>query len=309
MNKIGKALEELQKTASRQGLSQRTGDRPNDAHNGGARIEGVHTNDAQAETLAIEPTKSVEIDPQSVAEHGLAPHPADQSLISNQFRRVKRPILQVAFDNQLGVGDNANVIMVASALPGAGKSFCAYNLAQSVALERDVGAVLVDADVLKGGVSRALGLEEHVGLIDYLVDPTLSLSDILLSTNLNDVLVIPAGRRHPEATELLASRRMQELIETLSQRFRSRAVIFDTPPLLITNEARVLGERMGQIVFVVEARVSTQEAALRALSYLDRDKPINAILNKSRSATESGYNSDDYGYYSYPGGSADEANG
>ena len=61
----------------------------------------------------------------------------------------------------------------------------------------------------------------------------------------------------------------------------------------------MLASFMGQIVFVIEARVSSQESAMRALALLDRDKPINAILNKSKSANTYGYHSDDYGYYPY----------
>lgn len=250
--------------------------------------------DGSAEVL---PRTSIQLNLKQLQESGLVPRDEDEELIAQQFRRIKRPILQSAFESELPTGENSNVIMIASAMPGAGKSFCAFNLAQSISLERDVGAVLVDADVLKPGISRSLGLQDEIGLIDYLVDPDISLADILVQTDEKDIIVIPAGRRHPEATELLASRRMQKLVTLLSKTYRSRAVIFDTPPLLITNEAQVLAEHTGQIVMIIEARVSSQESVLRALGLLDRSKPINAILNKSRSASGGGYQSDDYGYY------------
>jgi exopolysaccharide/PEP-CTERM locus tyrosine autokinase len=224
----------------------------------------------------------------------------DAEITAQEFRRIKRPIIRTAFETDLPAGENANVIMMASAMPGAGKSFCAYNLSQSISMEREIGAVLVDADVLKPGISRSMGLHNNVGLIDYLLDPTMELADILVSTGLNDILVIPAGHKHPHATELLASRRMQDLVRLLSIQFANRVVIFDAPPLLLTNEAQVLASRMGQIVLVIEARVSSQDSVMRALSMLDRNKPINAILNKSRSASDDGYRGDYYGYYHYP---------
>ena len=262
---------------------------------------------AQFRAMDLTPRKTAKVDIDKLADAGMFPRAEDIERISQQLRRAKRPVIQTAFETDLPTGDNSNVIMMASALPGAGKSFCALNMACSIALERDVGAVLVDADVLKPGISRTLGLQDEVGLIDYLVDPDIELADILIATDLNDIIVIPAGRRHPQATELLASRRMNDLVDLLSAQFRSRAVIFDTPPLLITNEAQVLAEHMGQIVFVVEARVSSQDSAIRALSLLDRDKPINAILNKSRGASGSGYRSDDYGYYPYTTRSTSDA--
>lgn len=246
------------------------------------------------------PANRIQVDFEKLVESGFLARSEDQDLIADQFRRVKRPVLQLAFDSDLVITDYRNLIMVASALPGAGKSFCSLNLAQSIATERDIGTVLVDADVLKPSISRGLGLQDQPGLIDFLLDDNIQLQDVLIATDLNDIIVLPAGRRHPDATELLASRRMRELMKQLADHFPDRAVVFDTPPLLITNEAQVLAERMGQIVLVIEARVSSQESVNRALGLLNRDKPINAILNKSRSATVSGYQSDDYGYYPYP---------
>ncbi|MEM7501124.1 MAG: hypothetical protein AAF417_03740 [Pseudomonadota bacterium] len=248
------------------------------------------------------PSRSVEVPVAKLQASGLLPRGEDLAIISQQFRRIKRPIIQWGFEADLATGRNPNVIMVASALPGAGKTFCSFNLAISISSERDHGAVLVDADVLKPGISRELGLQENVGLIDYLMDPTIRLEDILVQTDLNDLVVIPAGQRHPEATELLASKRMKDLVALLSVRYGDRAVVFDMPPLLLTNEAQVLASQAGQIVMVIEARVTSQESALRALAMLDRDKPINAILNKSRSALNGGYQGDDYGYYSYSAG-------
>lgn len=307
MSKIQKALEALRDT--KDGRAENAGALDTGPlakkvqHEARKRAGGP--NGASPELSAVEqppeiqPKQSIEIDLEELSATGLHPRTREKDIVSDQFRRIKRPILQCAFETDLPTGENANVIMVASALPGAGKSFCSVNLAQSIATERDVGAVLVDADVLKPSISRSLGLQEHVGLIDYLIDPSIEIADILVDTDLHDIIVIPSGHKHPEATELLASRRMRELIAQLSAKFQSRAVIFDTPPLLITNEAQVLAERMGQIVLVIEARVSSQESVMRALGMLDREKPINAILNKSRSAAEKGYRSDDYGYYPY----------
>ena len=227
--------------------------------------------------------------------------------IAEQFRRAKRPLIHSAFEMGVPIGENSNVIMVASAMPGAGKSFCSFNLVRSIAMERDVGAVLVDADVLKCSLSRGFGVTDKPGLMDYLVDEQMFVDDILFATDIDDIILVPAGTKHPQAAELLSSRRMKQLVQELSQRFRTRAIVFDTPPILVTNEAHVLATHVGQIVFVIEARVSSQESVLQALGSLDRSKPINAILNKSRTASGSGYYGDDYGYYPFNDRGRDDA--
>ena len=246
------------------------------------------------------PKKSIEVDYVALREGGLWPQDRYMEELAQRFRRIKRPILNIAFGALGAEMGNSNVVMVASAMPKSGKSFCSMNLALSIARERDIGAVLVDADVLKPNISRAFGIETRVGLIDYLLDPQMSLDDILVGTDLHDIVVVPAGGQHEEATELLASRRMEEFTDEMSLRFRSRAIIVDTPPLMLTNEAHVLAEHMGQIVLVIESGVSSKESVSIVLNALNRDKPINAIVNKARGAAAESYGAGyGGGYYGY----------
>lgn len=235
---------------------------------------------------------------------GLDPMPGHEAQVARQFGRIKRPIMLNAFDlTEISV-DNPNVIMVASAMPETGKTFCTLNLARSIAQERDFGALLVDADVLKPRVTRALDLEGSPGLTDYLLDDSMSVEDVLVQTDCDGIIVLPSGRQHRDATELLASRRMRDLVKLLSQRYTSRAILFDTPPLLMTNEAVVLSQYTGQIVFVIEAGVTSVEAVNAALGLIDRDKPVNAILNKVKDAQGDVYMGT--AYYGY-GSASDEA--
>ena len=245
------------------------------------------------------PKVNICVDREFLQEQGLLATEADAEVIGQEFRQIKRPVLQTAFRSAVPESKNANVVMIASALPQSGKTFCSLNLASSIARERDVGAVLVDADVLKPNVSRVFGLDDRVGLIDYLLDDSVTMDDILVGSDLHGIIIVPAGRQHEEATELLASRRMIEFVEELSSRFSARAIVVDTPPLLLTNEANVLSEHMGQIVMVIEAGESSQESVNEALGLLDRNKPINAILNKARGGSFGSYDGN-YGYYSVP---------
>ena len=246
------------------------------------------------------PDQVLEIDRESLLEAGLltslSPDPAGAS----SYRRIKRPIIANAFARRGDEAECANVVMLTSAMPGAGKSFCSYGLAVSIAQERDIGAVLIDADVLRPTITRAFGLEAYPGLTDFLSEDRDNIEDVILQTDIDDIVVMPAGSLRENATELLASRRMKRLVKTLSRAFADRIVIVDTPPMLITTEAQVLADHVGQVVLVVEAGVTAHADVLEVLEVLDRGKPVNAILNKSRNVSAQQYGSGYYGYTPSP---------
>jgi exopolysaccharide/PEP-CTERM locus tyrosine autokinase len=292
VSKIQKALGAFKDGTVGQAEKPRQSSRPY------AKKRYVREGASEAEVL---PKFSISVDMETLRAEGLHPREEDFEAISQQFRRIKRPVLSNAFKQELAESENPNVIMVSSALPKSGKTFSCINLAMSIARERDVGAVIVDADVLKPNISRAMKMGERPGLIDYLIDPAVTIDDILVGTDLNDIIFVPAGDRHEEATELLASRRMREFIHALAERFSSRAIVVDTPPLLLTNEANVLAENMGQIILVVEAGITTQECVIAAVELLNTEKPINVIINKSRTMDVGGYGSNGYGYYGAAG--------
>lgn len=221
-----------------------------------------------------------------------------RSKIAEEYRLIKRPLLINAF----GQGGNpplphGNMIMVTSSLPGEGKSFTAINLAISMATEMENTVLLVDADVTKTAIMKYLGLQGDRGLIEVLQDPSISLSDVLIRTDVAKLTVLPAGRGIAHSTELLASSAMRAFVDDISNRYPDRIVIFDTPPLLSTSEASVLASYMGQVVFVVEAERTPQEAVREALSMLAEHPSVGVVLNKAPSKAMGG---DYYGYgYSY----------
>lgn len=209
--------------------------------------------------------------------------PVDQAAhVADEFRRIKRPLIANAFGAEQRTGQHGNVILITSALPKAGKTFCSVNLAVSMSLERDLNVLLVDADVAKPHITREFGLADEPGLIDLLLDEGRDINDMLVRTDLNDITILPAGRTHPQATELLASDRMSRIVHELATRYSDRIVLLDSPPLLITSEAHALASQVGQITLVVEAGSTTQQELTQALELLDDRKACNVILNKSR---------------------------
>ena len=217
------------------------------------------------------------------------------SEIGQQFRMIKRPLLVNAFGSgSTPAVRNGRRVMVTSAFAGEGKSFCAINLAMSIAAERDTHVLLVDADVARPSLPRELGFESSRGLMDWLTDTTLDIGELVQPTNVDKLSILTAGRHHEQATEFLASESMGLLLDHLSDRYDDRIIIFDTPPLLITTEARVLAAYMGQIVMVVEAGNTSREAVKDALASIGSPEVVGMVLNKSRESRAVGYQGDGY---------------
>jgi len=204
-----------------------------------------------------------------------------RSMIAEEFRAIKRPLLKNITGQSASPIQNANLIMVTSALEGDGKTFSSLNLAMSIAMEQDKTVLFVDADVVKATAGAVLGIAHNTaGLTDVLVNDGMDLKDVILRTNIDKFSVLPAGVPHERATELLASRSMQELMLEISARYHDRVIIFDSPPLLMTTESAVLASFMGQIVFVAAAHVTPQHAVRDALEHIGDDKMVAVLLNK-----------------------------
>jgi protein-tyrosine kinase len=201
---------------------------------------------------------------------------------SDEYRRIKRPLLDNAF-GQSGIAvDRGNLIMVTSSLPGEGKTYTSINLALSMAMERNYTVLLVDSDVAKSDVSWFYGLETQSGLMDLLLDDQLDVSKVLVRTDSPNLSVLPSGRRHSHATELLASKKMSDLLNEMAHRYPDRILIFDSPPLLGTTEAQVLTGLMGQIVVVAAAGFTSQQIVRETIATIDPSKVIGLVLNKTR---------------------------
>jgi exopolysaccharide/PEP-CTERM locus tyrosine autokinase len=238
-------------------------------------------------------SKRITLNLAKMRQYGIVTPDEGRTQIAEQFRVIKRPLLTNAFSKGPGRVKNGNLIMVTSALAGEGKSFCTVNLAMSIAMEMDRTVLLVDADVARPSVPKILGVGKERGLLDILLDEKLDLADVLIKTNVEKLTLLTAGTRHSHSTELLASQSMGELLKELAERYADRVVIFDSPPLLLTSEARVLASQMGQIVLVVEAETTSQQAVKETLRQIESCDVVNLIYNKARSFSGGEY----YGYY------------
>lgn len=236
---------------------------------------------------------TIELDLAMLDRNGMLVPEQARSDLALEFRHIKRPLLRQAQEAKEAGKQRQSLIMVTSALPGEGKTYCAINLAMSIAMEVDTSVLLVDADVLQPSVFDRLGLAPGKGLLDLLTDETLSMSDVLLKTNVPKLSLLPAGQRNPIATELLASDAMDRWLAEVATRYSDRVVIFDGPPLLLTTEARVLASRVGQVVVVVDSSSTSMGKVSEAFATIENCPQVMSVLNKCPRQERTG------GYYGY----------
>jgi len=259
------------------------------------RVPGSVERGGAAPSAPVKP--DVELDLVRLEAEGYIARADMRTPLTEEYRAIKRPLLKNARSNQ-AASQRLPLIMVTSALPGEGKTYTAINLAMSIVREIDLSVLLVDADVVRRGAMARLGVTAETGLLDLLTDRTLRTADVVRTTNIPKLSLLPAGHRHPLATELLASTAMDELLRSLVSDFPHQVVIFDGPPLLPTTEAKVLAPRVGQVVLVVEAERTPRHAVEQSVALLEQCPIVMTLLNKTvLSDAANGYG---YGYgYSY----------
>jgi len=190
-------------------------------------------------------------------------------------------------------------LLVTSAQPREGKTSTSLNLAVGLA-QRGVPVVVVDADLRRPGISRALGLAENGMGLSSVLSGAHRLEEVLHQFEaLPNLWVFPAGPQPPNPATLLASPGMEDLLRQLRGRFAH--VVLDTAPLLLVTDATVLSRLVDGVVLVVESGVTARRALVRAHKILESAGGIilGAVLNKWDVRNEgyySGYGSYYYGY-------------
>ena len=214
--------------------------------------------------------------------------------MSDQYRLLRTRVVQrMRQQGWRSVG-------ITSPGPRAGKSLTALNLAISMARDDAHSVVLVDADLRRPSITAMLGIDEGIGLIDYLVKD-LSLDEVLLHPNIENLTIMPGRTDESGAAvpELLTSTKMNELIDRLHHGSRSSLVVVDLPPILVGDDVVAIAPLLDCLLVVVEER-KTEIGDLRRAAELIKDfNLLGTVLNKSSERP-----SQNAGYYYY--GTANE---
>lgn len=228
-------------------------------------------------------TRTAQINRERLAANNFIVPDGPVSGLSEEFRIVKRQLLLAA---RGGKGFEAlphgERILICSAHPNEGKTYCAINLALSMASEKDNRVLLVDADFAKPSVLSTLGIESGPGFMDALADDKVEAESFIIETDIEGLSILPAGTRTNQDTEYLAAARTAQIIDDLTRNDPSRIIIFDSPPALAASPASVLALHVGQILMIVQADETTDSGLRDALGLLSGCEHVQLLLNRAK---------------------------
>ena len=251
---------------------------------------------AEAPARASAPRRRASVDRDRLRAAGFILPDAAATGLVEEFRIIKRQILLGASGKTDMPEEKRRSVLICSAQPDEGKTFCAVNLAVSLAGEKEVEVLLVDGDFSKPEVLSILGIEGGPGLIDALADSSIDPETLVIGTDIEGLSVLPAGRQVNDVTELLSSERTRAVLASLAGASRRRLVIFDSPPALAASPAAVLASHVGQIVMVVRADRTTEADLKEAVGLLNACEDISLILNGAGFAANGRRFGSYYGY-------------
>lgn len=171
-------------------------------------------------------------------------------------------------------------LAITSPTPESGKTVVAINLAISVAQQTNRTALLVDFDLRRPKVGTYLGISMEKSMND-LIDETAELPDVLVNPGIPRLVVLPAKNPVKKSSETLSSRKIENLIKDLRERYESRIIIFDLPPVLVADDASVLLPHIDCVLMVVANGMSTKREIDDSIRLIPPEKLIGTILNKA----------------------------
>lgn len=262
-------------------------------HNGAYQSQQANTsfNKVNNNTRANASGKILYIEPDLFKKKGMVSHSDDfaNPIITNEYRLMKHKVLDNIQKLSVKKVTNFNMMMITSINPSEGKTFSAINMALSIASEKNNTILLVDANTHNPSICSTLGLDDEIGLIDFLLGNVDDISDVIFNTNIPNLKILPAGTPHHLSNELLSSVKMQELASELSSRYSDRVIIFDCPPLLGVVETVTISKLMGQAIIVVEHLVTKFSDVEQGISEIKDNLKTGFIVNKAIGGTYSQY--------------------
>ncbi|MEA1948707.1 MAG: polysaccharide biosynthesis tyrosine autokinase [Thermodesulfobacteriota bacterium] len=196
-----------------------------------------------------------------------------QSFETQQFKMLRTNLL---FPPS---GKSPRTIMVTSSTPDEGKSFVAANLAISIAQSIQEHVLLIDCDIRRPCVHTQFGFGDVPGLSEHLASGT-PLSSLILKTEVNKLNVLPAGRPPHNPSELLSSQHMSKLLAEVTERYRDRYIVIDSPPPKLTAETSAISRQVDGILLVVEYGSTPRQMVSDLIDLMGKEKILGIILNK-----------------------------
>ena len=171
-------------------------------------------------------------------------------------------------------------IAVTSPTQGCGKTVISVNLAISMARYDDVSILLADFDLKKPEISKNLGLKVEYSIMDYF-DEKVKLEDMLVNPGVPRLVVLPNNKAYGASSSLMSSNKMNTFVDEVKNRYASRIIIFDLPPILATDDALAFIPNVDCVLLVVGNGMCSKSEIEESMRLLDTNKFLGTVLNKS----------------------------
>jgi len=212
-----------------------------------------------------------------------------QSQMAESYRALRTSLLLS------NLGAPPKVIMVTSARPQEGKTTTSINTAIVLA-QKGTRVLLMDADLRRPSIHKALGMGPRSGLSNVLTGNAAAQQTIVTSPILPNLFIMPAGTPPPNPAELLASSNMRDVIAELRDLYDH--IVIDTPPTLSVTDAVVLSPRADATILVIRSGQTTKQALRRSRDILMQvNAHVAGVLLNAVDLSSPDY----YYYYEYQG--------
>lgn len=200
-------------------------------------------------------------------------HPAMDDLdVVNAFRNLRTSLLTK-------MEQYNSTLMVTAITPEGGASFVATNLAAAFTFDHQKTAMLIDCNFKNSSLAEKFDLEFKYGLKDFITGKVDDISQIVYSTGIQRLRLIPSGNQESDVVEFFTGERMYSFLSEVRSRYSNRIIIIDAPPILESADTKILAELADYILLVVPYKGITTNVINRTLNSIDKSKIVGMILN------------------------------
>ena len=224
---------------------------------------------------------SATIDTTVMERNCVLPQVSDQSALRS-YKILRTRLLQRLTANQW------SSLAVTGTESGEGKTLTAINLAIALAQDPSTYVFLVDLDLQRPQLATLLGMQFAKGLGDYLLGEA-EIDDIIYDAGAERLAVIPNARTFEHSSELLASDRMLRLEHVLKTEVPKRILIYDMPPLLMSDDVLTFAPQVDGLLLVVSEGLTARSSVERAKEILSEMNLVGVVLNRSAERNDSAY--------------------
>jgi capsular exopolysaccharide synthesis family protein len=239
---------------------------------------------APVDAANVRSFQSVQLDDDTLAENNILPQITDAAAL-RAYKILRTRLLRRLEANQW------RSLAITGVTAGEGKTLTAINLAIALAQEVNTWVFLVDLDLQRPRVADYLGIDAmhgEKGVSDYLTGDA-AFESIVYSPNIERLSVIPNFRPITQASELLSSPRMIELLRSLEGESPRRIIIFDMPPVLAADDVLAFGPQVDGLLLVVGEGMTGRDALKSAKEVLAEMNLLGVVLNRSNERNDSAY--------------------